>query len=336
MVNHKIEIKTDNTSTYSQNTTAGIDSTENKKSPHFIKLVDNDTIPSPKDELIKDNQELVEKLLIESTPKKESFKDIISKNLEQAINKIFEYAENTPEDSIIQKYASKLKEIINNKKLILTDIPDKNVAGKALKNDDNTDTILIDNHDSFNNFNVNNLLKTLLHELRHTMETDNLNSKAEEIEAELSANELAAKITGTPPQEIDISEWINAGYNIYAEASPGTYDIPQNTGFSVWYKPEEVKMDEQENLLLIKSQPQEKMDGAVIEDYVEFGNQTDENGNRFPVSAKRIIKDKSGQIIANFDYGKYDYKKREFSNNAQIYLAQKKLEHKNIKITGLM
>ena len=222
-----------------------------------------------------------------------------------------------------------MRELVANNNLILTDIPDENVAGRAIKNSDMSDTILIDNHDSFSNFNPNNMVKTLLHELRHTMETDNLNSKAEEVEAELSANELTAKITGTSPKEINIEQWINEGYRLYPEASPGTYNIPQNTGFTVAYKPEEVIMNENENKLLIKSAPQDNMDGAVIEDYVEFGDKKDENGNPFPVSAKRVIKDKSGQIISTLDYGEYDYTKREFTNRAEVHFKQKALENKS-------
>ena len=226
-----------------------------------------------------------------------------------------------------------MRELVANNNLILTDIPDENVAGRAIKNSDMSDTILIDNHDSFSNFNPDNVVKTLLHELRHTMETDNLNSKAEEVEAELSANELTAKITGTSPKEINIEQWINEGYRLYPEASPGTYNIPQNTGFTIDYKPEEVIMDEKENKLLIKSAPQDNMDGAVIEDYVEFGDKKDENGNPFPVSAKRVIKDKSGQIISTFDYGEYDYVKREFTNRAEVYFKQKTLGNKPKDIT---
>ena len=324
MVDNKIEKnQTDSSITYSPPVKrSSILSQQLNKN---IKLVNDDTIPSSEDEFQRTQEEVLSKV----EQPKQTFADIVSKNLEQAVAKILEYAEQFPQDSKIQMYAAKLREIISHKQLILTDIPDENVSGRALKNEDMSDTILIDNSDSFLNFKKNGILHTLLHELRHTMETDDLNSKAEEIEAELSANELTAKITGTLPEELNIERWINEGYRLYPEASPGTYNIPQNTGFTVAYKPEEVVMDEKENKLLIKSAPQDNMDGAVIEDYVEFGDKKDENGNPFPVSAKRVIKDKSGQIISTFDYGEYDYVKREFTNRAEVHFKQKALENKS-------
>lgn len=322
MVDNKIEKnQTDSSITYSPRVKRS--SILVQQLNNNIKLVDDGTIPSSKDEF----QSTQEEKLSEFEPPEQTYAEIVAKNLEQAITKILDYADKFPQDSIIQKYAQKLRELVANNNLILTDIPDEN--GRAIKNSDMSDTILIDNHDSFSNFNPDNVVNTLLHELRHTMETDNLNSKAEEVEAELSANELTAKITGTSPKEINIESWINEGYRLYPEASPGTYNIPQNTGFTVAYKPEEVVMDEKENKLLIKSAPQDNMDGAVIEDYVEFGDKKDENGNPFPVSAKRVIKDKSGQIISTFDYGEYDYVKREFTNRAEVHFKQKSLENKS-------
>lgn len=324
MVDNKIEInQTDSSITYSPRVKRS--SILVQQLNKNIKLVDDDTIPSSEDEF----RRVQEEMLSKSEQPKQTYAELVAKNLEQAVTKILDYADKFPQDSIIQKYAQKLRELVANNNLILTDIPDENVAGRAIKNSDMSDTILIDNHDSFSNINPDNMVKTLLHELRHTMETDNLNSKAEEVEAELSANELTAKITGTSPKEINIESWINEGYSLYPEASPGTYNIPQNTGFTVAYKPEEVVMDEKENKLLIKSAPQDNMDGAVIEDYVEFGDKKDENGNPFPVSAKRVIKDKSGQIISTFDYGEYDYVKREFTNRAEVHFKQKALENKS-------
>ena len=328
MVDNKIEKnQTDSSITYSlREKRSSILSQQLNKN---IKLVNDDKIPSPEDEF----RRVQEEMLSKSEQPKQTYAELVAKNLEQAVTKILEYADKFPQDSIIQKYAQKLRELVANNNLILTDIPDENVAGRAIKNSDMSDTILIDNHDSFSNFNPDNVVKTLLHELRHTMETDNLNSKAAEVEAELSANELTAKITGTSPKEINIEQWINEGYRLYPEASPGTYNIPQNTGFTIDYKPEEVVMDEKENKLLIKSAPHDNMDGVVIEDYVEFGDKKDENGNPFPVSAKRVIKDKSGQIISTLDYGEYDYTKREFTNRAEVYFKQKTLGNKPKDIT---
>lgn len=335
MINNEINSNIENVSSVNPSTKDERENVVNKKkTSQPIELVDSDKIQSPEDEFLRET----EKSTLDSMPKKQTLDEIIAKNLNQAVEQIFDFAQKSSDGSIIKKYASKLKEIIQNKQLILTDIPEEQVAGRAIKNEDNTDTILIDNHDSFSNFNPQKLLKTLLHELRHTMETDNLNSRAEEKEAEVSAGRLAEQITGEPQEDVDIEEWLDSGYKLYAEASPGTYNIPQNTGFSVWYKPEDVQMDEKENKLLIKSAPQEKMDGAIIEDYVEFGDKKDENGNPFPVSAKRVIKDSSGNIISTFDYGRYDYQKREFTNNTTIYLEQKKLEanSKNEKNMGLV
>ena len=277
------------------------------------------------DEFNAENTELIEEVI---TPQTDTIQTVIANNLNKAVKQLFDFAEKHKDDKIIQKYASKLKEIINNKKLILTNIDDDNVAARAIKNDDNTDTILIDNYDSVSNFESNgSILKTLLHELRHTMETDDINSKAEELEAETMSRELFAQITGQPADMSNLSEWLESGYRLYAEASPGTYNIPQNEGIAVWYKPEEVKMNDKDNVLIIKSSPQEKMNGMIIEDYVKFGEQKDEKGNSLPVSAQRVIKNQKGEIISTSDYGEYDFKKRKF-NYSKIYIEQKRMENK--------
>ena len=249
---------------------------------------------------------------------------IVENNLNEAVEKILSYAKAHPEDAVIQKYAQKLNEIVSAGKLILTDIEDSGVAGRANKDADGGDTVLIDNHDSMQNLTSEYLLRTLLHELRHTVETDNINSKAEEVETERTARELADKIGGKHRWgEVSLSEF-EESYRIYAEASPGTYNIPENTGIAVWYKPKDVTM--KDNKLVIKSDAQPDLKGAIIEDHVQFGEQKDENGNPFPISATRVIKDKDGKIISTIDYGKYDSKKRQF-DYYKVHMEQIKLKN---------
>ena len=252
---------------------------------------------------------------------------IVENNLKQAVDKIIEYAQNNPNDETIQKYATKLKELVASGNVKLVDIKDSAVAGRANKNDAGTDSILIDNHDSINNLNPDYLLQTLLHELRHTMETDKINSKAEELEAETTAREFAKKISGNTLFNTPIDDWIQM-YNVYADASPGTCNIPENTGIAVWYKPEDVTM--KDNILSIKSSPQEDLQGATIEDNVQFGDEKDENGKSYPISAKRIIKNSSGEIIQTIDYGEYDKKERKF-NYQKVYFEQVKMKNNSIK-----
>ena len=250
---------------------------------------------------------------------------IVENNLNDAVEMIFAYAKQHTEDTMVQKLSEKLREIQANGKLILTDIESGGVAGRAIKNDDGTDTILIDNRDSMSNLTTEYLLHTLLHELRHTLETDNINSRAEEVEAESVSRELADKITGKKRFEPSLSEF-EKSYGILAQASPGTYNIPQNTGIAVWYKPDDVTMDDNTHTLTIRSGQQEDLKGAVIEDKVQFGTQKDENGNPIPVSAQRIIKDKEGNIISTVDYGEYNTKKKQF-NYFKVYQEQIKLKN---------
>lgn len=251
---------------------------------------------------------------------------IVENNLNQALEQIFAYAQQHPEDETIQKFANKLKELQANNKIILTNIEDTEIAGRAIKNDDGTDTILIDNRDNMKNLTPEYLLQTLLHEVRHTLETDDINSKAEEIEAEIVSRELADKISGKKRFENPIS-YFERGYTGYAEASPGTYNIPENTGIAVWYKPDEVTMDDQNNTLVIKSGAQDDLKGAVIEDHIQFGDKKDESGNPIPTSATRIIKDKDGNVIFTMDYGEYNTKKKSFDYH-KIYMEQIKLKSK--------
>lgn len=249
---------------------------------------------------------------------------IIENNLNKVIEQIYSYAKAHPEDTTVQKYAQKLKKIISEGKLILTNIEDSGIAGRAKKNDDGTDTVLIDNHDSLKNLTSEYLMETLLHELRHTMETDDINSKAEEIEAERTARKLTDKIDGKLRFEESISDF-ERGYSAYAEASPGTYNIPENTGIALWYKPEDVTM--KDGKLVIISEPQPDLKDAVIEDCVQFSDQKDENGNLIPTSATRTIKDKNGNVISTIDYGEYNLKKKSF-NYQKVYMEQIKLKHK--------
>ncbi|MCR5265789.1 MAG: hypothetical protein K6E29_04255 [Cyanobacteria bacterium RUI128] len=262
----------------------------------------------------------------DNTSDKTVSEQIIENNLNEAVEMIYTYAQQHPDDATIQKFASKLKEIKDNGKLILTNIEPAGVAGRAIKNEDGSDTLLIDNRDSMRNLTPEYLLQTLLHELRHTMETDDLNSKAEEVEAETISRELADKISGTKRYEEPLS-YFEQSYNGYAEASPGTYNIPQNTGIAIWYKPEDVTMDEENNTLVIRSGAQPDLNDAVIEEHVQFGEQKDENGNPIPVSAQRVIKDKNRDVIFSMDYGEYDIRKKSF-NYFKMHVEQIKLKER--------
>lgn len=279
---------------------------------------------------------------------------IVENNLKTVINQIIEYATKHPEDERIQKYANKLQELVDNNKIVLTDIRRQGVAGRAYPNLDETDEIHIDNHDSINNLTPEYLLQTLLHELRHTLETDTLNSKAEEVATEKEAREITKAIlediseNSNTTKKLDfirkkstalsnkfsavddlqetlmmqgqdrshfmfqpsLEEFATAYSNI-AEASPGTYNIPQNTGIEFWYKPEEVKMDEN-NKLVVKSAVLPDMKDIIIEDHVQFGTEKDEFGNAYPVSAKRVIKDKDGNTLSEINYGEYYKEYRRF------------------------
>ena len=280
---------------------------------------------------------------------------IVENNLKTAINQIIEYATKHPEDERIQKYADKLLELIKDDKITLTDIVRPGVAGRACTNLDGSDEILIDNHDSLNNLTPEYLLNTLLHELRHTLEIDTLNSKAEEVATEKEAREITKAILDDISKNSDTVktlefikkrrmalsnkfsavndleekliiqeqnrsnfmfqpslEEFEEAYSDIAEASPGTYNIPQNTGIEFWYKPEDVQMDENNNELVVKSAVQPDMKDIIIEDHVQFGPEKDEFGNAYPVSAKRIIKDKDGNVLSEIDYGQYYKEYRRF------------------------
>ena len=249
---------------------------------------------------------------------------IIENNLKEATKMIFEYAKNHPEDTTIQGIAKKLKELTENGKIILTDIKGRGIAGQAKRDSNNTDIVLIENHDSAGNLNPDYLLQTLLHELRHTMENDDINSKAEEVEAETFSRVYAEMITERH-QYYDSITRFEQSYGGYATASPGTYNIPKNTGIAVWYKPADVKMDEKNNNLVITSDAQADLNGATIEDHIQFGNKKDEHGNPIPTSAQRVIKDSDGKIIFTKDYGKYNVKKKAF-NYFNMYAEQIKLK----------
>ena len=259
----------------------------------------------------------------DKTSDKTTSEQIIENNLKQATEMIFEYAKKHPDDSTIQGIAKKLKELTDRGKIILTDIKGRGIAGQANRDSDNTDIVLIENHDSAGNLSPDYLLRTLLHELRHTMETDDINSKAEEVEAETFSRAYAELITERP-QFYESITWFEKGYGGYATASPGTYNIPENTGLAIWYKPNEVSMDEN-NKLVITSDAQADLNGAIIEDHVQFGDQKDENGNPIPTSAQRIIKDSEGKVIFSMDYGEYNIKKKAF-NYFNMYMEQIKLK----------
>ena len=252
---------------------------------------------------------------------------IFENKLNETVDLIFKYAQEHPEDATLQKYASKLKEIKDSGNLILTNIEMDGVVALAQKGADGIDSILVDNRDIENIELTDELLQTILHELRHTMENDSINSKAEEIKAEKVSIELANKILGKETDEImldlHLTDFIRS-YKGYAEASPGTFNIPENTGIAVWYWPNEVTMDEN-NRLTIRSNSLRSLDGAVIEDHVQFGDQKDENGNPLPVSAQRIITDKNGNVIFSRDYGDYDPEKKSF-DYFHMYTEQRGLK----------
>lgn len=304
----------------------------------------------------------------DKTSSKTVSEQIIENNLKTVINQIIEYATKHPDDERIQKYANKLQELVDNNKIVLTDIRRQGVAGRAYPNLDECDEILIDNHDSINNLTPEYLLQTLLHELRHTLETDTLNSKAEEVATEKEAREITKAIlediseNSNTTKKLDfirkkstalsnkfsavddlqetlmmqgqdrshfmfqpsLEEFATAYSNI-AEASPGTYNIPKNTGIAVWYTPSDVVMDKETHTLLIKSDAQPDLKDAIIEDHVQFGDTKDEEGNPIPTSATRIIKDKDGNIIFEQDYGEYNSKKRSFDYK-KMYMEQIKLK----------
>ena len=235
-----------------------------------------------------------------------------------------EYAKEHPEDEEIQSYAKKLNEIIKNNNLKLVQIPNSDsVSGKADK-ENNLDVIYIDNKHVISNLNKNNILNVLLHELRHTMENDTINSKAEELEAETSARRIAKKINPEPQWNEPIKSFLGT-YSFYAEASPGTYNIPKNAGIAVWYKPKEVIEDN--NTIIIRSDKLESINQGYIEDYITFGEEKDEFGNPLPVSAIRKIYDSNGNIITTQDYGEYDSENKKF-NYYKIRMEQIKLENK--------
>lgn len=248
---------------------------------------------------------------------------IIENNLKEVIEEIYKFAKDNPEDVELQKYVKKLDKIIKSKGLITTDIEGVGIAGQANKDKKGKDIILIDNNDSISSLNKGELLKTLLHELRHTFETDNINSKAEELEAETSARKLASKIDKRPRYDEPLSNFIST-YNSYAEFSPGTGNIPKNIGIAFWYKPKDVKMND--NMLVIKSESQANLKGSHIEDSVQFGKQKDENGNLIPISAKRDVIDTNGKVIFSIDYGKYDIQKKSF-NYFKVKKEQQKFEN---------
>ena len=158
------------------------------------------------------------------------------------------------------------------------------------------------------------------------LETDNINSKAEELEAEKTARELQKKISGNLIFNNNINDFTK-GYVGYAEASPGTYQIPANTGIAVWYKPLEVVMRENGELV-IKSDLQKDMENVYIEDHVQFGDKKDSEGNSLPISAKCIIKDNEGNVIQEYDYGSYDEHTRSFDYH-RIHFKQIRLKNIN-------
>ena len=259
---------------------------------------------------------------VDKNSSKTPSEQIVDNNVQNAINLIMNYAKEHPEDSEIQKYANKLDELVKSGNLRLQDIDDSDsVAGRATK-ENNQDVILIDNKDIIGNLNGDNLLKTLLHELRHTLENDSINSKAEELEAETSSRRIAKKINPVPQWDNPIEHFLD-GYNGYAEASPGTYNIPINSGIAVWYKPAEVT--QKDNVVIIKSEQQENLKQGHIEDHITFGNEKDENGNPLPISAVRNVYDSEGNIIFTQDYGEYDKEKKSF-NYLKIKIEQMKLE----------
>ena len=256
---------------------------------------------------------------VHKSSNKSASEQIVQNNLNKAVAMIFEYVKNNPDDLVVQKYANKLRELISDGRIKLVDIPDQGVAGLAVKDKNGKDEILIENHDSVRHLSVNYVLQTLLHELRHSMEKDDVNSKAEELEAEQTARELQKRISGKEIYNCKINNFLK-GYAGYAEASPGTSQIPQNTGIAVWYKPLEIAMDEN-NKLVIKSDLQKEMGNVYIEDHVQFGDKKDDEGNPLPVSAKCIIKDSDGNVIKEYDYGKYNEKMRRF-NYIRVRLKQ--------------
>lgn len=261
---------------------------------------------------------------VDKNSKKTASEQIIEQNLNFATNKILQYAQEHPEDAEMQKYAEKLKEIIANGNLKLQEIPDANTIAARAQKENGKDVILIDNKNIIGNLNKNNLLQVLLHELRHTMEKDTINSKAEELEAEKTSRRIAQKINPVPQWNEPIDNFLD-GYNGYAQASPGTYNIPVNAGISVWYEPKEVT--QKDNLLTIKSDSLDKLNQGHIEDYVTFGTEKDEDGNPIPISATRKIFDTDGNVISTQDYGEYNREKRAF-NYYKVRIEQLKLERK--------
>lgn len=254
---------------------------------------------------------------------KTTTEQIIDNNIKQAITQILEYAEQHPENTRVQEYAKKLKEMLAQNSIIGTDVEHQDSVGQHLSASEDAPNgkILIDNRDQFNNFNPRNVLKTILHELGHAISGDDLDSVAEEVMVESIARELALEISGEEVFEYSM-EYFASQYKGYPMASPGTHNIPKNAGIATQYVPQEVTM--KDNVLTIRAETDEK--GNRVEDYITYGDRKDADGNPLPVSAKRVIVNQSGEIVFSADYGEYDSTKRAFKNAGLVKLKQMSFE----------
>lgn len=256
---------------------------------------------------------------------KSTTEQIIDNNIKDVCAQILDYAEQHPDDELVQQYANELKTLLDNNGVIGTNVVEKHAIGEHLAADSlhPKGSILIDNHDRLNNLDKRILLNTILHELGHAITNDNLDSFAEEHDVESIARELALEISGQEIFHESMEEFISA-YKGLPVASPGTYNIPLNAGITTKYEPQEVIMED--NILTIRSGVNE--DGNRVEDHVTFGTETDDNGNPLPVSAERVIIDAEGKTIFSMEYGDYNKLKKAFNDRAKVDVKQLMFENK--------
>lgn len=224
---------------------------------------------------------------------------IILQNLQDAANKIKEFAKNHPENNRIQKIASNLDVIMKN---IQVTNEDKGYIAETITGDNK----IIFNATSFENLDPDNLLKNFLHELAHYIDGDELSSIAEELDVEAFAIETTEDILGTTfieNKEEYLTEF-KERYNYnrtsnYGESSPGYNGIPINAGFVI--KNDIVSIEQNKNSTVITSD----FAGWKQEHKVIMGENKDKNGNPLPIYAEKVIYTDDGSEI-KFIYSDYN------------------------------
>lgn len=221
---------------------------------------------------------------------------IINQNISESYEQIMKYAQEHPEDKRLQEYVAKIKE--NKPDTSAKPMEEHLIAALEYEK----------NEINFNSTNLDNLeqketLKTLIHEMGHYSNGDNLTSVAEEVDVESYAIDTTEKITGEKVVDYKpayLQEFAKIYKKLgYGDISPGYEGIPKNAGFTVDGKIESVEKSDKKTTIIADD------DGIKVEYDITMGKKKDSEGNPYPAKVTVKMEGETGETYKG-EYKNYD------------------------------